>query len=67
MIEVFQTDEFTKWLKDAAAQARILVQIQRLALTEYFGETKQVGDGVFEMRIDYSPGYSLYYALKRNE
>lgn len=70
MIEVFQTDEFARWLKrlkDAAARARILVRIQRLSLTENFGDAKPVGDGVFEMRIDYGPGYRLYYALRGNE
>lgn len=70
MIEVLQTDEFAKWLKrlkDAAARARILVRIQRLSLTENFGDAKPVGDGVFEMRIDYGPGYRLYYALRGSE
>lgn len=70
MIEVLQTDEFTKWLKrlkDTAARARILVRIQRLTLTENFGDAKSVGDGVSEMRIDYGPGYRLYYALRGSE
>lgn len=70
MIEVVQTDEFAKWLKrlkDAAARARILVRIQRLSLTENFGDAKPIGDGMFEMRIDYGPGYRLYYALRGNE
>ena len=70
MIEILQTDEFAKWLKrlkDAAARARVLVRIQRLSLTESFGDAKPVGDGVFEMRIDYGPGYRLYYALRGNE
>lgn len=64
MIEVLQTDEFAKWLKmlkDASARARILVRIQRLSLTENFGDAKSVGDGVFEMCIDYELGYRLYY------
>ncbi|MEC4185085.1 type II toxin-antitoxin system RelE/ParE family toxin [Adlercreutzia sp. R21] len=70
MINVVQTDEFARWLKrlkDAAARARILVRIQRLSLTENFGDAKPVGDGVFEMRIDYGPGHRLYYALRGNE
>ncbi|WP_241157065.1 type II toxin-antitoxin system RelE/ParE family toxin [Adlercreutzia sp. ZJ304] len=46
--------------------ARILVRIQRLSLTASFGDTKPVGDGVFEMRIDYGLGYRLYYALRGN-
>ncbi len=67
MIEFIQSDEFVKWLKrlkDAAARARILVRIQRLSLTENFGDAKPVGDGVFEMRIDYGPSYRLYYAQR---
>ena len=70
MIEVLQTDEFAKWLKrlkDAAARARSLVRIQRLSLTENFGDAKSVGDGIFEMRDDYGPGYRLYYALRGSE
>ena len=67
MIEILQTDEFTKWLKrlkDAAARARILVRVRRLSLTENFGDVKPVGDGIYEMRIDYGPGYRLYYARR---
>lgn len=70
MIDVIQTDEFAKWLKrlkDAAARARILVRIQCLSLTGNFGDAKPVGDGVFEIRIDYGPGYRLYYALRGSE
>ncbi len=70
MIEVLQTDEFAKWLKrlkNADARARILVRIQRLALTKNFGDAKPVGDGVYEMRIDYGPGYRLYYTKRGNE
>ena len=70
MIEIVQTDEFAKWLKrlkDATARARILVRIRRLSLTENFGDVKPVGDGIYEMRIDYGPGYRLYYARRGNE
>lgn len=43
------------------------MRIQRLSLTENFGDAKPVDDGVFEMRIDYGPGYRLYYALRGKE
>ena len=69
MIEVEQTQAFAKrlkLLKDIEARARILVRIQRLSLTDNFEDAKPVGDGVFKMRIDYGPGYRLYYA-KRGE
>ena len=70
MITVLQTTEFAKWLKrlkDTAARARILVRIQRLALTGNYGDIKPVGNNVYEMRIDYEPGYRLYYAHRENE
>lgn len=70
MIEVTRTDEFAKCLKrlkDTAARDRILVRIQRLPLTESFVDAKPVGDGVFEIHIDYGPGYRLYYALRGSE
>lgn len=65
MIDIVQTDEFVKWpkqLEDAAARARILVKIRRLSLTGNSGDAKPVDDGVFGIRIDYGPGYRLYYA-----
>ena len=63
MIEIRKTDTFAKWidgLKDIRARARILVRIERLK-TENPGDVKPVGDGVSEMRIDYGPGYRIYY------
>ncbi len=55
MIEIRKTDVFVKWidgLRDIKARARILVRIERLAM-ENPGDVKPVGEGVFEMRIDY--------------
>ena len=70
MIEVFRTDEFARWLKrlkDADARARINLHIRRLSLTGNFGDTKSVGDGVYEMRLDFGPGYRLYYSRRGND
>ena len=70
MIEVLQTAEFAKWLKhlkDIDARARINVRIKRISLTGNFGDVKSVGDGVYEMRIDYGPGYRVYYSRRGNE
>lgn len=70
MLEILQTDEFAKWLKrlrDANARARINVRIRRISLTGNFGDAKPVGDGVFELRIDYGPGYRVYYSQRVNE
>jgi putative addiction module killer protein len=63
MIEVRKTDAFAKWidgLQDIRARARILVRIERLAAGNS-GDVKPVGEGVSEMRIDYGPGYRVYY------
>lgn len=67
MLEILQTDEFAKWLKrlrDADARARINVRIRRISLTSNFGDAKPVGDGVYELRIDYGPGYRVYYSQR---
>ena len=63
MIEIRKTDVFAKWLDglhDIRARARILVRIERLAAGNP-GDVKAVGEGVSELRIDYGPGYRVYY------
>ena len=63
MIEIRQTDHYANWfakLRDRQAQARILVRIRRLSLGNP-GDVRSVGEGVSEMRIDYSRGYRVYY------
>ena len=63
MIEVRQTEVFTAWfagLRDRQARARILTRIRRLSVGNP-GDVKPVGSGVSEMRIDYGPGYRLYF------
>jgi putative addiction module killer protein len=63
MIEVRQTDLFANWLRklrDEQARARIQIRIRRLSLGN-FGDVKPVGEGVGELRIDYGPGYRVYF------
>jgi putative addiction module killer protein len=64
MIEVRQTEEFSSWLRhlrDANAVARIVGRIRRMEMGNP-GDAKRVGRGILEMRIDYGPGYRIYYA-----
>ena len=63
MIEIRKTEIFAKWLDglpDIRARARILVRIERLAAGNP-GDVRAVGEGVSELRIDYGPGYRVYY------
>jgi putative addiction module killer protein len=63
MVEVRQTQEFSTWLhrlRDANAVARIVARIRRLEKGNP-GDTSSVGKGILEMRIDYGPGYRIYY------
>ena len=54
--------EWLDELRDARAVTRIAMRIDRLA-DGNFGDCKPLRDGVWEMRIDYGPGYRLYYAM----
>jgi putative addiction module killer protein len=66
MIEVRETEDYAKWfsrLKDSEARARILKRVRRLSLGNP-GDVKPVGAGVSELRIDYGPGYRVYYAQR---
>ena len=63
MVEVIRSATFDRWLarlKDQRAAARVLVRINRLAAGNP-GDVKPVGQGVSEMRINYGPGYRVYY------
>ncbi|WP_119343157.1 type II toxin-antitoxin system RelE/ParE family toxin [Facilibium subflavum] len=67
-IRIYQTEDgkapFTIWLdniKDKVAKARIRRRIDRLYLGNE-GDHKHVGDGVFELRLPFGPGYRIYYA-----
>ncbi|MGR3218910.1 MAG: type II toxin-antitoxin system RelE/ParE family toxin [Candidatus Anammoxibacter sp.] len=68
MIEVRKTGTYAKWLdglRDIRARARILVRVERLA-TGNPGDVRPVGEGVSELRIDYGPGYRVYF-IKRGQ
>ena len=66
MIEIRQTETFSKWLsglRDRQARARIQTRIDRLELG-LAGDVKPVGEGVSELRIDYGPGYRIYFVQR---
>ena len=63
MFTVRRTDIFIDWLnglKDRRAAARIAIRVLRMEGGN-FGDVRPVGEGVSEMRIDYGPGYRVYF------
>ena len=63
MVEIRKTEAFSAWLDgvdDARARARVLVRIERLSAGNP-GDVRPVGGGVSELRIDYGPGYRVYF------
>ena len=69
MIQIRQTEVFASWirkLRDRQARARIQVRIDRLQLG-LPGDVKAVGEGVWELRIDYGPGYRVYFTKRGRE
>lgn len=68
MIRIRKTNIFSDWftsLRDKRAQAKIQVRIDRLSLG-LLGDVKFF-DGIGEMRIDYGPGYRVYFTRRQNE
>lgn len=69
MIEIRQTPQYLKWfksLKDHNARMRINIRIRRLSLGNA-GDVKPVGEGISELRIDYGPGYRVYFLSREQE
>jgi putative addiction module killer protein len=65
VIEVRQTDIFAANLRDDRARARVNARIRQLSIGNP-GDTKSVGGGGSEMRIDYGPAYRVYF-VRRGE
>jgi putative addiction module killer protein len=64
MYFIEKTVEFDKWLrklKDLRAKAKILFRIQKLEIDEHLGDCKPVGEGIYELRINYAKGYRIYF------
>ncbi len=71
-IEKYQTASgvvpFDEWFEelDCSIQARVDARLDRIVLGN-FGDCKNVGEGVFELRLAFGPGYRIYYALDGSE
>ena len=65
MIEIRKTEAYARWLdelRDIRARAQVMARVERLAAGNP-GDVKPVGEGVSELRINYGPGYRVYYAM----
>ena len=65
-MRVRQTHQFKSWfeqLRDVRARARIQARIDRLSLGNP-GDVRPVGSGVSELRVDYGPGYRVYFVQR---
>ena len=66
MVEIRQTECFGQWiedLRDLRAKARVQARIERL-IGGNPGDVRPIGAGVSELRINYGPGYRVYYQQK---
>ncbi|HQS84783.1 MAG: addiction module killer protein [Alphaproteobacteria bacterium 16-39-46] len=59
---------FTKWLEtlEIKTQVRIRNRLVRMELG-HLGDVKSIGDGIFELRIFFGPGYRLYFGTKKSQ
>lgn len=71
-IEYYRTEKgaapFREWLealRDVAGRARIRVRLDRARLGN-LGDFKNLGQGLYELRVDYGPGYRVYCTLEEN-
>jgi len=68
-MEIRKTETFAIWLdelQDMRARARVQARIERLAGGNA-GDVKPIGEGVSELRIDYGPGYRVYFTRQKRE
>ena len=68
-MEIRKTEVYALWLdglRDLNARARIQVRVERLAAGNA-GDVKPVGEGVSELRINYGPGYRVYFTMRGRE
>ena len=66
MYEIRKTETYVRWLdglRDIRARAKVLARVERLAAGNP-GDVSPVGECVSELRIDYGPGYRVYYTMR---
>ena len=69
MLEIRKTESYAQWidnLRDVQARARVQIRIERLVAGNP-GDVRAVGEGVSELRIDYGPGYRVYFTKRGRE
>jgi len=67
---IHTTGIYERWLnklKDTKARQRIDVRLHRLETQDYLGDVKSLGDKLFEIRVNYGPGYRIYYTYRGDE
>lgn len=65
-MRIEKTDEYASWidaLKDQAGRARILMRVERL-IGGNPGQHRNLSEGVSELKVDFGPGYRVYYSLR---
>lgn len=63
MYSIIETEAFSDWLnglKDTVTRMRLIKRLQRAGLGN-LGDVKPVGEGVYEMREFFGPGWRMYY------
>jgi putative addiction module killer protein len=69
VLQIRKTDVYAKWidnLRDLQGRARILVRVERLAAGNP-GDVKPVGNGVAELRVQFGPGYRVYFTQRGSD
>jgi len=69
MIEIRKTEAYARWidgLRDIRARARILARVERFAMGNP-GDVGPVGESVSELRVNYGPGYRVYFSQRGQE
>ena len=66
-VRVEKTDDYAEWidtLNDQAGRARVLMRVERL-IAGNPGQHRNLTDGVAELKVDFGPGYRVYYSQRR--